>query len=130
MFDDGEGSEEVYAQRFPDGGARYQISQGGGFKPQWAPDGKEIYFRVGGEPRFMAASLVTEPAFRTEAPRLLFEDDYFSGVYTSMPNYEPLPDGSRFIMVKWDEELGKSSEIRIVFNWLDEIEKLVPGGVR
>jgi hypothetical protein len=33
-------------------------------------------------------------------------------------------------MVKPDEELGKASEIRIVFNWLDELEQLVPGGAQ
>jgi len=129
VLSDSQEGWEVFVQRFPDGGARHQISQEGGTKPQWAPDGKEIYFRTGPD-RFMAVSVTTEPSFQTEAPHILFEDKYDPGTYIPMPNYSVTPDGSRIIMVKPDDELGKSSEIRIVFNWLDEIEKLVPGGVR
>jgi hypothetical protein len=76
----------------------------------------------------MAASLTTEPNFKSRVPELLFEDTYDWGTYLMMPNYSISPDGSRFIMVQPDEEVGKASEIRIVFNWLDEVEKLVPGG--
>lgn len=127
VYDDGEGNRDVYVQGFPDGGARHQISSEFGVKPQWAPDGSAIYFRAA-EDEFMSASLVTEPALRFEAPRVLFQDEFDNGTYLTLPNYEPLPGGSRLIMIKPDEELGRSSEIRIVFDWLDELEKLVPGG--
>ena len=78
----------------------------------------------------MAASVTTEPEIQIGTPRVLFEDDYQTGTYLQMPNYTITPDGSRIIMIRSDEELGKSSEIRIVVNWLDELEKLVRGGAR
>jgi serine/threonine-protein kinase len=120
---------QVFVRSFPEGGASYQISGDDGLKVQWAPGGQEIYYRASDD-RFMAVSVTTEPAFKAGIPRLLFEDKYSSGTYIPMPNYTVHPDGSRIIMVKPDEELGKASEIRIVFNWLDELEKLVPGGAR
>lgn len=129
VYNDGQGAREIYAQKFLAGGARHQISQGGGLKPQWAPDGKEIFFRSSDD-SFMVAPLVTDPVFQSDAPRALFEDGYAQGTYITLPNYEPALDGSRVIMVKPDEELGKSSEIRVVLNWLDELEALVPGGGR
>jgi len=122
-------TSQVFVRSFPEAGASYQISSDNGRKVQWAPNGQDIYFRASDD-RFMAVSVTTEPAFKAGIPRLLFEDKYSSGTYIPMPNYSISPDGSRIIMVKPDEELGKASEIRIVFNWLDELEKLVPGGAR
>ncbi len=38
------GSFEVYAQPLRGGGARWQVSRAGGMQPQWAADGREIYY--------------------------------------------------------------------------------------
>ena len=122
-------SAQIFVQGFPEAGGRRQISTDWGLKPQWAPDGRKIYYRAT-EKRLMAASVTTEPAFKAGVPELVFEDNYDWGTYLNMPNFTIAPDSSKLIMIKPDEELGKASEIRIVFNWLDEIEKLVPGGAR
>ena len=113
---------EVYIQPFPDGGARYKVSQEGGFKPLWAPDGSAIYFRQGpsGNPMYRArVSLGERPVIG--APEPLFTDHYSFGVYPSVPGYDPIPGTSDLLMVKLDDELGQSSEIRLVINWLDEL---------
>ena len=119
---------EVFVQRFPEGGARYQVSQGGGTKPQWSADGTEVYFRS--RNRFMAAKITRGPSFASAAPRELFEDLYDPGTYIPMPNYTVQPDGSKIVMVKPDEELGKASEIRLVLDWFAELERLVPTATR
>ena len=38
------GGFEVYVQRFPDGGARIQVSPGGGGSARWRRDGKELFY--------------------------------------------------------------------------------------
>ncbi len=38
------GTFEVYVQPFPATGAKWQISKGGGFQPQWRRDGAELYY--------------------------------------------------------------------------------------
>ena len=38
------GDLEVYVQRFPNGGDRQQVSNDGGFAPQWASSGDELFY--------------------------------------------------------------------------------------
>jgi Tol biopolymer transport system component len=42
---DESGRNEVYVTRFPEGGARQQVSTDGGSSPVWARDGRTLYFR-------------------------------------------------------------------------------------
>jgi eukaryotic-like serine/threonine-protein kinase len=42
---DESGRNEVYVTRFPEGGARQQVSTDGGSSPVWAHDGRTIFFR-------------------------------------------------------------------------------------
>ena len=118
---------EVFVQSFPEGGARIQVSQGGGLKPQWSHDGAELYFRTYDD-RFMASKITTEPTFTVGAPRKLFDDVYDEGIYIPMPNFSVHPDGEKIVMVKPDPEFGKVSEIRLVLDWFAELERLVPSG--
>ena len=78
----------------------------------------------------MAAKITTEPTLAAAAPRLLFEKDYDLGTYIPMPGYSVSPDGPKLIMVKPDPDFGKTSEIRLVIDWLAELERLVPTGNR
>jgi serine/threonine-protein kinase len=120
-----ERGSEVFVQRFSEGGARFQISQGGGLKPQWSQDGTELYFRAYGN-RFLAAKITTEPTIVVGAPRQLFEDIYEPGIYIPMPNYSVHPAGEKIVMVKPDPEFGKATEIRLVLDWFAELERMAP----
>jgi hypothetical protein len=52
-------------------------------------------------------------------PKKLFEGDY--------GGYDPEPDGQRFLMVKFPAaQQAASNEVRIVFNWFDELRRRVP----
>jgi hypothetical protein len=39
------GRYEVYIQPFPCGTGRWQVSTGGGSRPNWRKDGKELFFQ-------------------------------------------------------------------------------------
>jgi Tol biopolymer transport system component len=123
------GRHEIYVQPFPDGGARHQISTDGGWKPVWSPSGRSIYFRFGNQ--ILATPVSTTPRFRAGAARVLFEGEFQEGSSFLSPNFDIAPDGKSFVMVKPDEEWGRATEIRVIFNWFEELERLAPAtGIR
>jgi serine/threonine-protein kinase len=126
---DESGRDEIYVQPFPEGGERHQISTDGGLNPVWSPDGGSIYF--GSENRILAVSVFTTPRFRAGAARVLFEGAYAGGYSYLYPNFDIAPDGKSFVMVKPDEERGRATEIRLILNWFEELERLAPAtGIR
>jgi serine/threonine-protein kinase len=122
---DESGRYEIYVQPFPDGGERHQISSDGGLMPVWSPDGGFIYYRGGGN-KIMAASITTNPRFRAGAAQVFLEWNYEEGSYLWSPNFDIAPDGKSLVFVKADEEWGRATEIRVVFNWFEELKRLVP----
>ena len=130
---DDSGREEVYVTPFPGPGGRQPISTDGGSEPVWSRDGRELYYR--NDEALMAVTIITEPEF-TEGkapgltagkPTLLFEGPYLSGLGpTGNPgtNYDVTPDG-RFVMIRAEEGAG-ATQIHVVLNWFEELERLVP----
>ena len=41
---DDSGADEIYVRAFSGPGGRWQISEGGGVKPLWSPDGRAVYY--------------------------------------------------------------------------------------
>ena len=121
------GQMEVYVRPFPDvdGGGQWQISTGGGTQPLWASDGRELFYRHGGE--VMAVSVQTEPSFTPGTPEVMFEGDYVLGA--AGRNYDVSPDGLLFLMIKEGggaEDTSAPSQIILVKNWFEELRRLVP----
>jgi eukaryotic-like serine/threonine-protein kinase len=86
------GRTEVYVSRFPEMSNRVAASSGGGFRPLWRADGRELYFNTPGN-RLMAASVnVTAGAPSVAPASVLFEVPLFGGLYA------PAPDGKRFLI--------------------------------
>jgi len=124
---DESGRSEIFVQPFPGGGERYQISTEEGEKPIWSPDGRTLYFI---DPFFrkqlFAVSVSTMHRFQAQAPRILFESHHDLATYRAHPNFDIAPDGKSFVMVTPDEEWGNATEIRVIFNWFEELERLAP----
>ena len=118
------GRWEIYVQPFPDGGERHQISIEGGHSPVWSPDGQVIYYRNGYQ--FLAVPVTTKPRFRPGTAKVLFEGQYAIGTYLGFSNFDIAPDGKSFVMIKADEEWGRATEVRVVLNWFEELERLAP----
>jgi serine/threonine-protein kinase len=124
------GAEEIYVQPFPGGGARVQVSSGGGTEPHWSPAGDELFYRNGEQ--MIAVPVRTNPDFALTGEReVLFESDEFwaNSFFTA---YTVASDGHRFLMViphpvKDPEEIERiNSHVQLVFNWFTELERLVP----
>lgn len=86
------GRTEVYVSRFPEMSNRVAVSSGGGQRPIWRGDGRELYFAASGS-RLMAASMTVSGASATVGPAAtLFEVPLFGGLYA------PSLDGRRFLI--------------------------------
>jgi serine/threonine-protein kinase len=108
---DESGQFEVYVRPYPESGSRVQISNAGGRRPIWAPDGKTIYFWEGSH--LTSAMLAFDPVLRVAARSVLFDGRY-------EVDFDISRDGTRFLMIE-----SESSGLGLVAvpNWLTELKQ-------
>jgi eukaryotic-like serine/threonine-protein kinase len=114
------GKDEVYVQSFPQTGAKWQVSTGGGASPEWRSDGKELFY-VSPSKKLMSVDVTTSgPNFEQGIPRTLFDVDV--DVYNAPNRYAVSKDGKRFL-VNWAAEGSRRYPITVVVNWTAELGK-------
>ena len=120
---DEQGQYDVYVAPYPPTGESVQISTEGGEEPVWSQSSNELFYRNGR--KWMAAAFTTSPTLSFEVPRLLFEGNYLniSGI-----EYDVSPDGQRFLLLQPIEESAPRTQLNVVTNWFDELERKVTGG--
>jgi len=118
---DESGRFEVYLEPTTRGGAKYQVSNGGGSEAVWAPAGNELFYRE--RDRMMVVSITNNPDAPVGIPHLLFTGQYQR---TDLPQYDVTPDGQRFVMIKPIVDELEARTIRIVEGWVDELKGRVP----
>jgi eukaryotic-like serine/threonine-protein kinase len=115
------GRFEVYVTPFPGGGARYQVSAGGGLQPRWSPDGKRLYF-VSPDSSLMAATVDGSGSrFEVREVRPLFLLNMFLGPRPMLYGYAVAPDGKR-LLVNSAGEVGLP-RVALVSNWTADLPK-------
>ncbi len=87
---------EVYVRPFPGPGGRVSVSVLGGTEPAWSRDGRELYYRAADS--LMAATVSLSPTFAVTGRRVLFTGPFLRA--TNSREYDPAPDGQRFVMVR------------------------------
>jgi Tol biopolymer transport system component len=121
---DESGRNEIYVRRFPSLDSRAQVSTGGGTRPAWARNGREMFY-LGLNGTMMAvpversegSSLVTAP------PKQLFKGEYFA--IQAGRTYDVSPDGKRFLMIKdAAPRTAASPQLLVVTNWFEELKRL------
>jgi serine/threonine-protein kinase len=117
------GRAEIYVQPFPGPGGKWQISTLGGTEPAWNSNGRELFYRQG--ERMMAVDIATQPAFSAGRPRLLFEGPYLLSA-GNLPAYDVARDGRRFLMVEESQQEQPPTQINVVLNWFEELDRLAP----
>lgn len=88
---DDSGRIEVYLSRFPEAEGRTAVSSGGGSRPMWRADGRELYFHTP-DGRLMAAPIALGTVSGPATP--LFGASLFNGLFA------PAADGQRFLVAK------------------------------
>ena len=124
------GRPQVYVQAFPGPGAKTQISNDGGTDPVWRRNGGELFYRNGD--RMMAVAIATSPNFSAGRPQELWTGHYSPGMSSSCgapgltsSNYDVTADGSRFLMIKDDDQdTSVATEIIVVLGWQEELRRL------
>jgi serine/threonine-protein kinase len=115
------GRDEVYVRRFPDPGAKWQISTDGGNAPVWSRDGEELFYRSAD--KTMVVDVRTRPAFGS--PRVLFEGRFPTST-TSVSGYDVFPDGRRFLRPQQLEPEQPATQVNVVINWFEDVKRRVP----
>ena len=99
------GAPEVYVRPFEGGQQATRISTDGGTKPRWRRDGKELFFLA---PTGRVMSVPVEPNGAFGSPRMLFQA-------SNAIDFEPSPDGSRFLVQL--EERSLDPPVHLLINW-------------
>ena len=124
------GRNEVYVTPFPNvESARVQVSIEGGFSPQWAHSGSELFFAdaLGGS--LIAAEVETASGFRVLQRETLFALGAQRLVLPGLDSYDVMPDDQRFLMVSGaptssgDDGVGR---FILVQNFFEELRERVP----
>jgi Tol biopolymer transport system component len=124
------GSDEIYVRPFPNvDDGRWLISSGGGTEAAWARNGRELFY-IGADGRLMAVPIEPgETTFSSGTPTPVLERSYFRHPFRS---YDVAPDGRRFLMIKdgSTEESAAGSDLVVVLNWFEDLERLAGAGTR
>ena len=120
------GRMEVYVAQFPGATVKRQISVDGGDQPQWAPDGKQLFYM--NDNRLMSVDLNADSGLYPTKPRRLIERPFSpssadSGAWGH--TYAVFPDGKRFLFVE-NAPQPEVREITVVLNWFEELKARVP----
>jgi serine/threonine protein kinase/Tol biopolymer transport system component len=118
---DSSGTTEVYLQPFAGGGARVQVSSGGGAESLWSKDGKTLYFLAG--TTLMAVEVSTSPSLVVGKPRTIATREFVTSP-NSVTAYAIGKDG-RFLRVQSVGADPAARSIQLVLNWDEELRRLV-----
>ena len=117
---DESGRHEIYVRPFPGPGGRWQISSNGGIEPLFSADGSEIFYLE--EDKIIAVPLEVEgSAVRAGPPEIVFEGNFIRSVFDT--SYSVTPDGKRFLVIVPLQDATQNTEVRIVFNWFEELRR-------
>jgi serine/threonine-protein kinase len=108
---DESGRSEIYVQSYPRDERRVPVSTGGGVRPMWSPDGKELFYLTGDA--MMAVAMQPNGTFA--APRKLFDRSNFL-INDRFQSYSISTDGKRFLMIQRDPE-SVPRQLNVILNW-------------
>ncbi len=107
---DESGVAQVYIKKFPPTDQRIQVSNDGGAAPKWRPDGRQLYYRRK-RSFLVAVDLKLGGTAEVSKPRELF-----TSPVTGLQDYEPAPDGKRFLTLI-EDQATVATPLNIVVNW-------------
>jgi hypothetical protein len=110
--------DEVYAEAFPGGGSRVQLSADGGREGVWSRDGSRVFYRA--LDGWMMAAHVTRGATLqvTRRERLFDATPYIANQF--LVTYDVTAD-NRFLMMKAEEQ-PRRTEAVIIRNWVQQVK--------
>ena len=117
------GRWEVYVQPFAGAGGKWQISTEGGLEPLWSNNGTELFYRNAA--KMMAVNVTTASGFKADTPRVLFEQSFRAPTIPTGTSGVS-PDSQHFLMLETVDGAKALTEMNIVLNWAEELNRLLP----
>jgi Tol biopolymer transport system component len=110
------GRAEVYVQRFPPSGGKWQISTDGGDQALWRADGRELYF-LSTDRKLMAVDLSLGADVQVGVPKSLLPIRVpANGISDNRSQYVPAPDGNRFLVLATADDRQDQPAVAVL-NW-------------
>ncbi|MEJ2722673.1 MAG: hypothetical protein P8181_16275, partial [bacterium] len=113
---DESGRFEIYVTDFPSGARRWQVSAGGGIRPEWSPVGDELFFLAPGDTLMSARVTSNGGDFHVGEVRALFPVDVRLYVRGEPGQYAVGPGAEEFL-VNRILDTGTTSPIRLIVGW-------------
>jgi hypothetical protein len=116
----------IFVRPFPlTNTGNWQVSTGGGWRPMWSRNGRELFYRSARD--FLSVAVTSPPgvsAFTYSAAKVLFP---FTPYFFNTPRtYDISLDGRQFLMVKPSTpQMGPPSSVTVVTNWFEELRARV-----
>ncbi len=111
---DESGVPQVYVRPFPNGGARVQVSSGGGREPHWTRDSRALMY-IGAE-RLVKAHLAVGAGISVVHQDTLFEHKLVTTSNTS--TFDIAPNGNIVVVRSSTDD----ADVIVVSNWLSEVK--------
>jgi Tol biopolymer transport system component len=113
---------DVYVRPFapeaPAGsGAKWLVSKGGGVRPIWRPDGKELFYISPGT-QVMGVDIDTSKGFQAGTPKRMF----IAPSTALAQSWDLSPDGKRFLFAA-PPGSGRVVPFTVVLNWAAGLKK-------
>jgi serine/threonine-protein kinase len=120
------GDFEVYVRPFPGAGGPWQISSGGGQTPVWSHARRELFYSQLTPLQLMVAPYVEGDSFQRDPARVWSKHRFL--LRGARRSFDLHPDGNRFALAIAPEvgESVRHDELVFVFNFFDELRRLVP----
>jgi Tol biopolymer transport system component len=129
------GRFEVYVRPFhagaPSGSVQWQISTGGGLRPIWSRDRRELFYESPDDHIMVAAYTTQADSFAANKPRLWSDTQILKPAGGPPWNLALAPDGKRFAVFPRPDASGGqkgSVHVTVLFNFFDELRRRVPVG--
>jgi serine/threonine-protein kinase len=122
------GRLEIYVRPFPNvATSRHLVSSGGGSRPLWSKDGRELFYWV--DPgTVMTVPVKLGATLSFEKPTVAVKGQYVRPA-TVTRHYDISGDGKRFLLMKDPDAPGTGKpaqpEVRLVLHFADELDRLV-----
>ena len=122
------GSFEIYVRPYPDtASGRWQVSTGGGTRPLWSRDGRELFY-VSSANGMMRVGVERATSWAATTPTMLLKDGLVvSAAQNIGRSYDVSPDGKRFLLVKpMDAGNSQPPQLVVVQHFDEMLKRLVP----
>ena len=130
---DSSGPLEVYVRSFPDSGRQWVVSTSGGQDPVWSRTSQELFYRRSSRNSEETGGELYAVSYRVEGESLVFDRPRLvghiqSGTRATQRNFDVHPDGKRFAVAPVEPVASATAQrnVVVVFNFFDELKRLVP----